>query len=163
MKRLPTTLLALWLAFGAVVAAAGELHPFSGDSLPAIKQEFAGRPFILTLWSLTCHHCAKELQMLGRLVRSDRNLPLVIVSTDTTAGAPEIRAALKRFGLDRLDTWVFADAVPERLRYAIDPAWRGELPRSYLFDAAHRREAHSGLLNEAQLKDWLKRQRAGEK
>ena len=56
---------------------------------------------------------------------------------------------------------MFAEAVPERLRYAIDPAWGGELPRSYLFDAAHRRQAHSGLLDEAQLKDWLKRQRAG--
>ena len=73
----------------------------------------------------------------------------------------EIRAALQRFGLAHIDTWVFADDVPERLRYAIDPAWRGELPRSYLFDAAHRRVAHSGLINEAQLRDWLKRQRAG--
>ena len=155
--------LAALLALAAATSSAGELRPFTTDSLPAIQQQFAGRPFILTLWSLTCHHCAKELQMLGRLVSSDRNLPLVIVSTDTPAEAPEIRAALKRFGLDRLDTWVFADAVPERLRYAIDPAWRGELPRSYLFDAAHRREAHSGLLKEAQLKDWLKRQRAGEK
>ncbi len=163
MKRLPATLLTLWLAFGASVATAGELHPFSGDSLPAIKQEFVGRPFILTLWSLTCHHCAKELQMLGRLARTGRKLPLVIVSTDTPAEAPEIRAALKRFGLNRLDTWVFADAVPDRLRYAIDPAWRGELPRSYLFDAAHRREAHSGLLSEAQLNAWLERARAGEK
>jgi thiol-disulfide isomerase/thioredoxin len=149
------TLLALWLALGAAVAVAGELQPFTGDSLPAIKQKFAGRPFILTLWSLTCHHCAKELQTLGKLVRTERNLPLVIVSTDTPAEAPEIRAALKRHGLDRLDTWVFADPVPERMRYAIDPAWRGELPRSYLFDAAHRREAHSGALGERQLKDWL--------
>ena len=46
-------------------------------------------------------------------------------------------------------------------RYAIDPAWRGELPRSYLFDAAHKRAAHSGLMNETQLRDWLKRQRMG--
>ncbi len=169
MKRLSATLFTLWLALGAGAAAAGELQPFAGDSLPAIQKQFAGRPFILTLWSLTCHHCVKELQTLGRLARTERNLPLVIVSTDTPAESPEIRAALKRFGLAHLDTWVFADSVPERLRYSIDPAWRGELPRSYLFDAAHRREAHSGLLSEAQLKDWLsqgiplriKRQRTG--
>jgi thiol-disulfide isomerase/thioredoxin len=153
--------LAAVLALSAATAGAGELRPFTGESLPAIQKQFAGRPFILTLWSLTCHHCVKELQLLGKLTRDDRKLPLVIVSTDTPAEAPEIRVALKRFGLDRLDTWVFADAVPERLRYAIDPAWRGELPRSYLFDAAHRREAHSGLLSEAQLKAWLQRQRAG--
>ena len=144
---------------GTTAAAAGQLQPFTGDSLPAIQKRLAGRPFILTLWSLTCHHCAKELQTLGRLARSDRTLPLVIVSTDTPAEAREIRAALQRFGLAHIDTWVFADAVPERLRYAIDPSWRGELPRSYLFDAAHRREAHSGLLGEAQLRQWLRRNR----
>jgi thiol-disulfide isomerase/thioredoxin len=155
--------LAVLFALAAGTSFAGELRPFTADSLAAIQQQHAGRPFILTLWSLTCHHCAKELQTLGKLARSDRKLPLVIVATDTPAEAPELRAALKRYGLDRLDTWVFADAVPERLRYAIDPAWRGELPKSYLFDAAHRREAHSGLLSEAQLKEWLKRQRAGEK
>ncbi|MBM3985748.1 MAG: TlpA family protein disulfide reductase [Planctomycetes bacterium] len=154
--------LAALLALATATASADELRPFTGDSLPAIKQQFAGRPFILTLWSLTCHHCVKELQTLGRLARSERGLPLVIVSTDTPAEAREIQAALKRFGLGRFDTWVFDDAVPERLRHAIDPGWRGELPRSYLFDAAHRREAHSGLLGEARLKDWLKRQRAGE-
>lgn len=159
MKRLATALLFLWLALGAAAAGAGELRPFTGDSLTAIRQTFAGRPFILTLWSLTCHHCVKELQTLGRLARSERNLPLVIVSTDTPAEAPEIRAALKRFGLERFDTWVFADGVPERLRYAIDPAWRGELPRSYLFDPAHRREAHSGMLSEAQIKNWLRQSR----
>ncbi len=161
MKRVVPAVCALWLAFAAAVACAGELRPFTGDSLPAIQKQFAGRPFILTLWSLTCHHCVKELQTLGRLARSERSLPLVIVSTDTPAEAQEIKAALKRFGLERLDTWVFDDTVPERLRYAIDPAWRGELPRSYLFDAAHRRTAHSGLMGEAPLKDWLRRQRAG--
>jgi thiol-disulfide isomerase/thioredoxin len=159
VRRFAAVLAALSLAFAAAPAAAGELHPFTGDSLPAIQKQFAGRPFILTLWSLTCHHCVKELQTLGKLARGERNLPLVIVSTDTPADAREIQAALKRFGLERFDTWVFADGVPERLRYSIDPSWRGELPRSYLFDAAHRREAHSGMLREAQLRNWLRQNR----
>lgn len=152
--------LAVLFALAAASSFAGELRPFTADSLAAIQKQHAGRPFILTLWSLTCHHCTKELQMLGRLVRADRQLPLAIVSTDSPAEAREIKAALKRFGLARIDTWVFADAVPERSRFAIDPAWRGELPRTYLFDAAHRRTAHSGLLDEARLKEWLARRRA---
>lgn len=160
MKRTAHAVIMLWLVFGAACALAGELRPFTADSLPAIQKRLAGRPFILTLWSLTCHHCVRELQTLGRLARGGSRLPLVIVSTDTPAESGEIRAALKRFGLGHLDTWVFDDAMPERLRYAIDPAWRGELPRSYLFDAAHRREAHSGLLEEARLRDWLRRQGA---
>lgn len=141
----------------ADVASAAELRPFTAGSLAAIQERFAGRPFILVLWSTSCTHCADELRMLGQLVGAVPSLPLAIVSTDTAEDAPDIRLMLERFGLDRLDTWVFTDAVPERLRYAIDPAWRGELPRSYLFDSAHRRKAHSGLLDERQVRHWLRR------
>lgn len=153
MKR---HLFALLFACITGIAGAGELRPFTADTLADIKSRYAGKPFMLTLWSLTCHHCAKELQTLGKLARTDKGLPLAVVSTDTPADAPDIQAALKRFGLDHLDTWVFADAVPERLRRNIDPAWRGELPRSYLFDAAHRRQAHSGVLDEKHITEWLR-------
>lgn len=142
-----------------MAATVGELRPFTADSLAGLKAQHAGRPFMLALWSLTCQHCAKELQTLGRLARADKTLPLVIISTDTPGEADAIRAALKRFGLAHLDTWVFADPIPERLRHAIDPAWRGELPRSYLFDAAHRGTAHSGALEENRLRSWLRQNR----
>lgn len=155
MRRLLAILL---LALG-MNAAAAELQPFTTDTPAAIRKSFAGRPFIMVLWSTSCTHCADELRMLGRLVRKDAGLPLAIVATDTPDDAQDIRSALRRFGLDRVDTWVFADSVPERLRHAIDPTWRGELPRAYLYDALHRREAHAGALKEAQLKDWLRRHR----
>jgi thiol-disulfide isomerase/thioredoxin len=148
-------LCALLLACAAGTATAGELRPFTAASLTTIKTQYAGRPFVLTLWSLSCSHCARELQLLGQLARDRQALPLVIVSTDTPNDAADIHAALRRFGLAHLDTWVFADAVPERLRRVIDPAWRGELPRSYLFDATHRGTAHSGMLDMARLKNWL--------
>lgn len=160
MKRALLALVALLLALNLAAAGAAELRPFEGDSLAAIKQKFAGRAFILTLWSTSCTHCVKELRLLGKLRRRDRGLPLVVVATDTPDDADDILAALKRFGLDGANNWVFADPVPERLRHAIDPAWRGELPRSYLFDADHRRETHSGLLEEARLKTWLKQNAA---
>ncbi|WIM04848.1 MAG: TlpA family protein disulfide reductase [Candidatus Nitricoxidivorans perseverans] len=149
-------LIALALCLAATAqASAAELRPFTTGSVTAIKEQFAGRPFILVLWSTTCTHCAGELKMLGRLVRKAPALPLALVSTDTPEDGKDIRAALGRFGLGRIDTWVFDDDVPERLRFAIDPSWRGELPRSYLFDAAHRREAHAGSLGEATVKQFF--------
>lgn len=150
----------LLMVFG-MNAAAAELRPFTADTLTAIKERFAGRPFILVLWSTTCTHCARELRLLGKLARTDPALPVAIVSTDTPDDALDIHAALKRFGLGGMDTWVFADGVPERLRHAIDPAWRGELPRAYFFDAAHRRKTHSGMQDEARLRDWLRRNAPG--
>lgn len=155
MKRLWRVML-FACATGTSASAASELLPFTAGTLAEIKTRHAGRPFVLTLWSLTCHYCAKELATLGQLMRPGNQPALVIVSTDTPDDEPEIRAALARHGLGQLDTWVFADAVPERLRRAIDPAWRGELPRTYLFDAAHRGQVHSGLLEHQRIADWLR-------
>jgi len=141
-------------------AAAGEPAAFGVDSLEAIKSRHTGRPFILGLWSVNwCGHCIAELTMLGRLVKSGQALPLVLVSTDTPESAAAIESTLKRLGLAQQESWVFDDDVPERLRHTIDPAWRGELPRSYLYDASHRRETVTGVLDESILKNWLKRQR----
>lgn len=157
MRRL---LLAMMVVAGfAGPAIAGELRPFYADSLATIRESYAGRPFILAFWSLTCAHCARELQLFGKLTRAGRGLPLVIVSTDAPADEPAVRDALRRHGLDKADAWLFADPVPERLRYAVDPAWYGELPRTYFYDAKHRREAHSGVLDERRLKNWLKQNR----
>jgi hypothetical protein len=43
------------------------------------------------------------------------------------------------------------------VRYAVDPAWRGELPRTYLFDRAHRAEARSGKVSAREISEWIAR------
>ncbi len=65
---------------------------------------------------------------------------------------------LHSFGLDAADNWIFADPMPERLRYRVDPNWFGELPRAYLYTDDHQRTAHSGILSEADLQQWLQNQ-----
>lgn len=153
-RRLRRLAAALALLVAATVHGR-ELQPFDGDSLAQLQAQYRGRPFMLTLWSLGCHHCVAELRTLGQLVRKHRQLPLVVVSTDTREETPEILAALKRHGLDGQDIRVFSDPLPDRLRYRIDPDWHGELPRSYLFDADHRRTAHSGRLEASQIEAAL--------
>ena len=46
--------------------------------------------------------------------------------------------------------------APERLRFAIDPRWHGELPRTYLYDRAHVVQAVSGVIPPEQLTKWVK-------
>ncbi len=48
------------------------------------------------------------------------------------AGPPNRRRGrrLERTGLDKTESWSFADRFNERLRYEIDPAWAGELPHT---------------------------------
>ena len=61
--------------------------------------------------------------------------------------------------LDRLgvpgERYAYGDEAPEALAHAIDPAWRGELPRTLVFDGRGGRRAVSGAIDEATLRQWL--------
>lgn len=94
--------------------------------------------------------------MLGKLKRQKRQFDLVLVSTDAEADQQSLQAVLARYQLQGLDSYIFDDSPAQYLRYAIDPSWYGELPRSYLFDQQHQRQAVSGLLSEELLSNWLK-------
>ncbi len=139
----------------ALPAHAQELKPFTPESLAQITASRAGAPFVLAFWSLTCAHCQQELADFGR--RSTANL--VLVSTDTPAEAEAIRATLVRHGLENAEAWVFADEFGERLRYAVDRHWAGELPRSYFYATDGARRAVSGHPETALLDRWLGRAR----
>jgi hypothetical protein len=60
------------------------------------------------------------------------------------------------YGLEKSPQWIFADAMPERLRFEIDRRWHGELPRTYLYDRQHTVQAFSGLVPAEQLAQWIK-------
>lgn len=141
----------------AASASAREPAPFTVESLEKIKAQYTGRPFILNLWSVNeCSYCIAELTLLGKLAKTQRRLPLVLVATDSPEFAPAMQKTLNPLGLAGVDSWVFDDPIPERLRHAIDPSWYGELPRTYLYDARHQRETVVGVLSEQRLRAWLK-------
>jgi DNA-binding transcriptional LysR family regulator len=148
--------LALLLAAWMAPACAAEPQPFTPHSLAAIQAKYAGRPFILSLWSVNgCGYCITELTMLGKAVKAHKQLPLVLVATDTPEFSAAIQQTQQRLGLAKVDSWVFDDDIPERLRHVLDPGWHGELPRTYLYDAQHRREVVVGVLQDKQLQAWL--------
>ena len=69
--------------------------------------------------------------------------------------APAIAAVLAGYGLSGVESWVFADPNHERLQYAIDPQWFGEMPRAYLYSRANERKGISGTLSSEELERWL--------
>lgn len=151
MRRLLAALLCL-LAVSA--EAAQEIKPFVRGSAQEIAAAHAGKPYILAFWSLTCTHCREELGQLGELLRQHPGLPVVVVSTDTPADRAEIAATLAEYQLSDAQSWVFADSFSERLRADVDKKWRGELPRTYFFDAGHRTVARSGKPSTADFAEW---------
>ena len=150
LKMMP---LFAWLLAGA--ATAGPPQAFEADSPAAIAARYAGRPYVLAFWSLECGHCQKELRVLADVSSRHPDLPLVLVSADAPELAAAVSAHLAALGLAAADNWLFADPAPERLRYAVDRKWRGELPRTYLYDGDGSVRVVSGTLGEAQLWVWL--------
>lgn len=143
----------------AGIAWADAPKPFTAATPAVLQQRFAGKPYLLSFWSIDCPHCQGELERFARLLRERPDLPLVLVAVDAPALASLVRARLAELGLSGADNWQFAEARQERLRFAIDRQWRGELPRNYLFDAAHRPQAISGALSETTLRRWFEQRR----
>ena len=154
LSTLPGLVLGLSALVSCDLAAAEGLHPFKAGSLSEIKAQRAGKPFILLFWCLDCPCCLKELNDLAALVAKYPDLDLVLVSTDEESYAHEVKAMLDKFGLQKAESWIFADSNTQRLRYEIDPTWFGELPHSYFYDASHNRLSHGGILSVEQIEAW---------
>jgi thiol-disulfide isomerase/thioredoxin len=144
-----------WL--GIAVASATELRPFSAKSLEELRQAHAGRPFILAFWSITCEPCRQELRLLEGLHRKFPTLSIVLVAADAPDQQPAVIRFLADYKLGRIETRQFSEYAA-KVRYSVDRTWRGELPRTYFFNAAHEVTVHSGVLDAEEAEAWMKRQ-----
>ena len=150
-------LLALLLAIMASVASAETtVRPFVAGSLAQIQAARQGKPFVLAFWSIGCTHCPAELKSLGELKRRHPKLDIVLVAADTPDDAVQTAQIAKSYGLGKVEQWVFADPVPERLRFEIDRRWYSELPRTQFYDRRHKVEAVSGVVPEERLQRWIR-------
>jgi len=70
----------------------------------------------------------------GKLLLERRDLELVVINADLVPNEPDaVSTMLAQTGLSAAENWTFNDDFVERLRYEIDPQWRGEIPRT-MFD-----------------------------
>lgn len=150
-------LLALLMCFeSSCVMAAQSTKHFMPGSYQEILSAHAGKPFIVSLWSLDCTYCEDDMVLFDRLSKKYRDLDLITISTDTLGHSKNIERTLQRHHLQRIESWVFADPFVERLRYEVDAQWYGELPRTYLYDAQGRVVALSGRLQPAKIEQWVR-------
>lgn len=149
--------LILLLAFLVPAAIADTaVRPFVAGSLAQITAARQGKPFVLTFWSIGCTHCPAELKALGDLKRRHPKLDIVLVAADAPDDAPQTARLARSYGLSKVEQWVFADPMPERLRFEIDRRWFGELPRTHFYDRAHMVETVSGVVPEERLQRWVR-------
>jgi hypothetical protein len=145
LKKLTACAVLLW-AFATHAATA--IQPFEPDSLARIVASQKGKPFVLIVWSLDCEYCQASLKTLAQEKRKRKDLNVVTLATDSLADAQAaalVRQKLQAAGMTR-NAWAFGDAPAEQLRYAIDPKWHGEMPRSYWFNERGEPIAYSGVI-----------------
>lgn len=146
--------LALFLAAGH--AAAQAIQSFGADSLARIEAAHRGKPFVVVMWSLDCAYCGPTFTALVKARQAGVAVETVATDPfDDTEAAAALAHKLDKAGLGGR-AWAFdGAAAPEQLRYAVDPKWRGELPRSYWYDAKGNRQAHSGLVSASMVRRFL--------
>lgn len=154
----------MWAMLVAVVAlqaggaGAAELRGFDAGSLAEIRQSYAGKPFVLAFWSVHCEPCRAEMADWKVLRRRHPGIPVLLVAADAPGERATILKFLARYDPGPVERWAFADAFQERIRYAVDRSWRGELPRTYYYDAAHAVTVTSGAIRRAEVEAWMARQ-----
>ena len=111
-------------------------------------------------WSLTCAPCLAELPRWQALAKArPGGMALVLVSTDPPEDIPKLERTLKRAGLDKVESWSFADSFTERLRFEIDRSWQGELPLTRLIAANGAQDSVTGTVTPEVLGAWLTAQK----
>lgn len=148
----------LLLCSGVANSAMQDIGIFQPGSYAQLLTQQKNQSFMLVFWSLDCPPCYKELAMLAEEIKTQPGLTLVLISTDTPDDITEIQQKLSQFGFSNINAWVFESNRAQQLRYEIDPNWYGELPRSYLFDSQHQRQAISGILKKPLLQRWANMQ-----
>ena len=155
--RIASALAALAASF-AVHAGAPEPQPLDPAGVKALRAAHAGKPYVLSLWSVHCAPCTEEMAVLREMRAKHPGVEIVFVAADPPDEKEHIARYLARNDPGPAKLYRYADDFEERMRYAIDPRWHGELPRSYFVDASGAVETRTGVPDRAWVAEWFAKQ-----
>ncbi|AXV89056.1 hypothetical protein CJO78_22555 (plasmid) [Ralstonia solanacearum] len=140
-------------AMAAHADGALRFQPRHASDVKALLRALRPHPLIVELWALDCSDGRENIARIAQWRRASRQrVDVVMVAMDGPEQAAMLNRALAplvrdaRIGLAHVPQYANAEAMPERLRAALDPGWQGELPRTLILRTDGRRHASSGLL-----------------
>jgi thiol-disulfide isomerase/thioredoxin len=155
------SLMSVLVVAGAALAADGDLRPFKRGSWQQIRRAHEGQPIVVHFWGLTCGPCRTEMPKWGRLLEERSDLKLIAIDADLVPNAAElVKLELAKTGLAGAENWMFADDFVERLRFEINPQWRGEIPITLLIAGDGKTTKIEGAADLAEVRTWLDAQKS---
>jgi thiol-disulfide isomerase/thioredoxin len=149
------------LQLPAAASEAQQLKPFVRGSWQQMLNSHAGRPTLVHFWGVTCGPCKVELPLLGQFMKDHVGVDMVTISADLAPDIPgAAQSMLKKSGLASAENWIFSDGFVERLRFEIDPAWQGDIPRTLLISREGEITTIEGSAEIADLEKWSTQQEA---
>ncbi|QDC88945.1 redoxin domain-containing protein [Candidatus Methylopumilus universalis] len=147
----------LFFLFFSHFSFAYDFMPFDMNTRQVIEKRYIDQPLIISFWSIDCPYCIDDLKKLGKALSKNTNVKLITVCVDGKESAKKAERILSQANLPKHEQYQYAEVDEDRLRYNIDPAWYGELPRTYFYDAAHQVTPLSGKISNSFLDKWFKK------
>ncbi|MEY3088376.1 MAG: hypothetical protein RLZZ250_708 [Pseudomonadota bacterium] len=147
----------LFFLFFSHLSFAYDFMPFDMNTRKVIEKRYIDQPLIISFWSIDCPYCIDDLKKLGKALSKNTNVKLITVCVDGKESAKKAERILSQANLPKHEQYQYAEVDEDRLRYNIDPAWYGELPRTYFYDAAHQVTPLSGKISNSFLDKWFKK------
>jgi thiol-disulfide isomerase/thioredoxin len=163
MKRRLAGILSLGIliASASALGAPPILKPFERGSWQRVLKDHAGRPTLVHFWGVTCGPCKVELPVLGQFAKEHPEIDVVTISADLVPNLPvATQSMLDKAGLSSTENFIFSDGFVERLRFEVDPAWQGDIPRTILIARDGTITTIEGSAEVADLEKWSAQQLA---
>jgi thiol-disulfide isomerase/thioredoxin len=130
------------------------LKPYQQGDWSSIIKSANRDPIAIHFWGVTCPACVKEMPQWGTFVEKNKNLKIIFIQVDDVS--PEmIKTMLSKAKLDGANHYYVSSPFDERLRYEIDPKWRGETPITILVNRKGQANRKTGPMNFSQLSSWF--------
>jgi thiol-disulfide isomerase/thioredoxin len=132
-----------------------KLKSFERGSWQQVLRSHAGHPTLVHFWGVTCGPCKVELPELGDFMKRHPSVDVVTIDADLVPNSDDATLSmLKGAGLSAAENWMFSDGFAERLRYEVDPAWQGDIPRTILISGKGDMVTIEGSAEPSMLQKW---------
>jgi thiol-disulfide isomerase/thioredoxin len=150
---------AILMAAASSLAAPSVPKPFERGTWQHLLRSHAGHPTLVHFWGVTCGPCKVELPLLGQFMKDHPGVDVITISADLVPNLPAAtQSMLDKAGLSTAENFIFDDGFVERLRYEVDPAWQGDIPRTMLISRDGTITTIEGSAEIADLEKWSAQQ-----